>query len=272
MAYAKGARCYGYTRDKRAMATKNQYAYLKNGKVFDEHKKIMPYASLPFSPTIIASTKIIEGDFDDCLKMLIIDLEEEYKIKNDDKNINEEKEVTRENAIKDPVIYLSNYLRYDEDAEAIYQKLKEIAEKYHLKIITPIDNIKNTNELLTVEPYRGAVKLFDNYQQHVRKCDILVADLNNYNGFEINNDVAFECGMAFQLGKKLYGFMENTNPLINKIPNLGEKKEFRDHTGSNVENFNYPANLMFSSSMNIIEGDFETVIKQIAEDIKKGEL
>ena len=41
----------------------------------------MPYAELPFSPTIIGSTKIVEGDFDDCLKMLMVDIEEEYKFK-----------------------------------------------------------------------------------------------------------------------------------------------------------------------------------------------
>lgn len=35
MAYAKGARCYGYTRDKRSLATKNQKAYLKDQKVYD---------------------------------------------------------------------------------------------------------------------------------------------------------------------------------------------------------------------------------------------
>ena len=34
MAYAKGARCYGYTRDKRSLATKNQQSYLKDGKVY----------------------------------------------------------------------------------------------------------------------------------------------------------------------------------------------------------------------------------------------
>ena len=33
-------------------------------------------------------------------------------------------------------------------------------------------------------------------------------------------------------------------------------KEYRDQTGSNVEDFDYPANLMFGSSMDIFEGDF----------------
>ena len=105
----------------------------------------------------------------------------------------------------------------------------------------------------------------------MRNCDVIIANLNDYRGYEVNNEVGFECGMAFQLGKKLYGYMDNAAPLIEKIPHLGEEKEFRDHTGSNVENFNYPANLMFGSSMKIFEGKFEEIISKVAEDLKKGE-
>ena len=36
---------------------------LKDQKVYDERGNVMPYAELPFSPTIIGSTKIVEGDF-----------------------------------------------------------------------------------------------------------------------------------------------------------------------------------------------------------------
>ena len=73
--------------------------------------------------------------------------------------------------------------------------------------------------------------------------------------------------MGFQLGKKLYGYMDNASPMIEKIPHLGVDKEYRDHTGSNVENFNYPCNLMFSCSMKIFEGDFEKIIAEVAEDL-----
>lgn len=50
---------------------------------------------------------------------------------------------------------------------------------------------------------------------------------------------------------------------------MGEEKEYRDHTGSNVENFNYPANLMFGCSMKIFEGKFEEIIKEVAADLNK---
>lgn len=68
-----------------------------------------------------------------------------------------------------------------------------------------------------------------------------IANLNDYRGYECSNDVGFECGMAFQLGKKMYGYMDDIRPAKEKIPNLGEAREYRDMTGASVENFNYPA-------------------------------
>lgn len=61
--------------------------------------------------------------------------------------------------------------------------------------------------------------------------------------------------------------MDDTSPMIRKIPHLGADKEYRDHTGSNVENFNYPCNLMFGCSMKIFEGKFEKIIANVAEDL-----
>ena len=81
MAYAKGAKCYGYTRDKRSFATKNPNTRLQDGKVTDEFGNHPFYGQLPFAPTIVGSTKIVEGSFEDCLQMMILDKEEESKFK-----------------------------------------------------------------------------------------------------------------------------------------------------------------------------------------------
>ena len=106
-------------------------------------------------------------------------------------------------------------------------------------------------------------------QRHVRDCDAVIANLNDYRGYECSNDVGFECGMGFQLGKKLYGYMDDAGVMKDRVPHLGEEEGFRDMTGANVENFDYPLNLMFSCSMDIHEGKFEDMIRKVAEDLKK---
>lgn len=266
MAYAKGARCYGYTRDKRSLATKNQKAYLKDQKVYDERGNVMPYAELPFSPTIIGSTKIVEGDFDDCLKMLMVDIEEEYKFKAGRAICVDHSCHVTETDKKRPLIYLAGFERYDSNGEEVFARMKEICEKYGYEAISPLDRAPGVQETSSENPYMKAMNLFDRFQQHVRNCDLIIANLNDYRGYEINNDVAFECGMGFELGKKLYGYMDNADKLINRIPHLGQDKEYRDQTGSNVEDFDYPANLMFGSSMDIFEGDFESIIGKVIEN------
>ena len=268
MAYAKGARCYGYTRDKRSLATKNQQSYLKDGRVYDERGNVMPYAELPFSPTIIGSTKIVEGDFDDCLKMLMTDIEEEYKFKAGRVvQVDHSCHVT-EKEKKRPLIYLAGFERYDADGVEVFEKMKEICAEHGYEAISPLDHAPGVTDTDSENPYMKAMNLFDRFQQHVRNCDIIIANLNDYRGYEINNDVAFECGMGFELGKKLYGYMDNTDKLINRIPSLGADREYRDQTGSNVEDFDYPANLMFGSSMKIFEGKFESIIENVIRDVE----
>ena len=75
--------------------------------------------------------------------------------------------------------------------------------------------------------------------------------------------------MAFQLGKQLYGYMDDARPVKYRIPHLGEDREYRDMSGCNVEDFDYPLNLMFGCSMKIFEGTFEAVIERVAEDYFK---
>ncbi len=269
MAYAKGARCYGYTRDKRSLATKNQQAVLKGGMVYDERGSIMPYAQLPFAPTIIGSTKIIEGDFDDCLKMLMVDIEEEQKRKAARTTVAARSCSFTELKKNGPLIYLSGFERYDSDGEETFGRMKEICKKYGYEAVSPLEQAPGVTKADTDNPYVWAANVFDNYQQHVRNGDIIIANLNDYRGYEISNDVGFECGMGFQMGKKLYGYMDNTDKLINRIPHLGAEKGYRDQTGSNVEDFDYPANLMFSCSIKIFEGAFERIIEKAVKDMEK---
>lgn len=266
MAYARGARCYGYTRDKRSLWTKNQKAVLHGTTVLDERGEVLAYGQLPFAPSVMGSTKIVEGDFDDCLKMLMIDLEEAQKQKG--MRIIEAP-VCPPTAVKEktkPLIYLASLERYKAHGAEQLAAMKEICRQFGYEAVSPLDMAPGVDKITTDDPYIWAANVFDNCQQHVRDCDIIIADLNDFRGYEISNDVGFECGMGFELGKALYGYMDHTDKLVDKIPHMGEAMEYRDQTGSNVEDFDYPANLMFACSMTIFQGDFRSVIENIIRD------
>ena len=66
-----------------------------------------------------------------------------------------------------------------------------------------------------------AAALTENYCRLVRSCDAVIADLSDYRGYECSNDVGFECGMGFEMGKKLFAYMRDARPCIEKIPTSG---------------------------------------------------
>ena len=73
--------------------------------------------------------------------------------------------------------------------------------------------------------------------------------------------------MAFQWGKRMYGWVPDARPMRQRIPNLGPEQAWRDACGCNVENFDYPLNLMFSSSMPISDEPLALLVRRIAREL-----
>lgn len=266
MAYARGLRCYAYSRDMRPAAQKYAAAVLKGGVLYDLEGRVFPYPDLPYSPCIVGSSKLIEGDLDACLCALKQDIDEERKFKT--RRRTPGMDLSAGVTVKKgagPVIYLAGQDRYGDTAGPWFERMKAIYRQYGFEPYSPADDAPGVPRDYPDDPLAGAYHLFDHWQQHVRNCDVIVADLNDFHGWEPNSDAAFEAGMAWQLGKKCFGFMTDASPMIDRVPHLGEEMDYRDQGGSGVENFHYPLNLMFSSSMPILEGTMETVAARIAQ-------
>ena len=267
MAYARGCRCYGYTRDLRDMRFKYQGYTLKGGSAFDQKSRSLPYGDLPFSPNVVGSCKIVEGDFDDALRLLTLDLPEEQKAAGSGVSSTPPVLASAKPASRPPVLLLSGPQRYDGDAEEYYARMKALCAQWGITALTPLDDAPDIPPLTSDAPYARAAHTFAVNCAHVRACDAVLADLNDFHGWEPDADTSFECGMAFQLGKSLYGRMDDVRRMIDRVPHFGEEREFRDHCGCNVENFDYPINLMFASSMPIYEGRSEAVLDLVATDL-----
>lgn len=264
MAYALGIRCYGYTRDKREQKWKYQGFELIDGVPYDRKGRILPNYNLPFAPNIIGSTKIIEGDFYDCLSVYLTDLEEERK--HGWKKPFATPETQKILKVNEPVIYLALPERYSADGKDFCDRLSAYCREKGLHPLTPFTKMSAPTPE-SEDPLAAAYQTFLNNQQNVRNCDVILGNLNDFHGWEPESDTSFECGMGFQLGKKLYGYMSDTTIMRERVPNRGPNYEWRDLCECNTENFNYPLNLMFSSSMPILEGDAYAAIDRIADDL-----
>lgn len=268
MAYAKGAKCYAYTRDKRINGMKYAAARYEHDQIYDLDGRILANRTLPFGPCIIGSCKVVEGDFSDALQTLTLDIEEASKLK-----ANRNLDFITTSPLKTytsdkPIVYLSGFERYDNDAVNKYAVMKAVLEKHGFDVLTPLDKAQGVDIIETDDKYEKAYNKFDHYQQHIRNCDIILANISDYQGYEPNDDVAFECGMAFQLGKKLFAYMSDTRPMVERIPNNGASELPRDINGLNVEDFEAPINLMFAASYRIYNGNFEEVVEKMVEELK----
>lgn len=266
MAYGKGAKLYGFTRDKRPARMKFGLGQYKGNDIYDLDGRVLAHKEIPFGPCIVGSTKIIEGSFTDALKYFMADIEEESKLKAN-RNVfimdaDPQATVLPEDK---PRVYLSSFERYDNDAKEKFEVMKKICAKYGLIAISPLDDAPMVEKVESDDPYEMAYNQFDHYQQHVRNCDLILANLNDYHGYEPNDDVSFECGMAFQLGKKCFGYLKEVKPMIDLVPNKGKDLEYRDVNDMNVEDFENPLNLMFGASFTLFDGSFEEVIKKVSE-------
>ena len=268
MAYAKGARLYGFTRDLRDMVEKGPTTALVNGEVEDVEGNPYAYWDLPFCPSLVATTKLIEGDFYDALDALEQDYARERVAQGRGQGTKDEAaaaEVSAASNESSPRVYVAGPERYAKDAERSFTRLKELGRSLGLNVLTPLDDAKGVTRIESDDPYVQAGNDFARWEANLRSADMVVANLSDYHGREPNSDTAFECGMAFQLGIPMIGCMDDTRIMLERIAHRGPDDEYRDQAGSVVENFNYPLNIMFASSMPIYEGDLEDALRHAAE-------
>lgn len=268
MAYARGIRLIGFTRDKRAMIHKDPGLAYRDGAAYDSAGRRATYSDLPFAPSVMSSTTIVEGSFADALEQLVLQVEQDRK----DAGLRPMRAVSEAPSVSRPAgerprVYLAGIDRYADDGASIFARRKHLCESLGLEAVSPLDDAPNVPRITSDDPLTMAANLFDHCQQHVRDADAIVADLNDFRGWEPSSDVSFECGMGFQLGKRLFGYMDDTRRMVDRIPNLGPDHEYADLAGAKAEPWDYPINLMFASSMPVLEGSFEQVIHQVAADL-----
>ena len=269
MAYAKEAKCYAYTRDIRPVGEKYTGIKWTADYAIDERGNKVPNHDLPFSVDVLGSCKIVEGNYFDALNVVMADIKEESKDKA--KRAKAAEKVSIEPTVKSdkPIVYFCDFDRYNESVAEKYAEVKSLLEKYGFTAYVPTDPCPGVEEVdCGDDRYAQVYNEFDRYQQHVRNCDIILADLNDFYGYEPNADVSFECGMAFQLHKKMYAFMDDIGRMIDRVPNKGEENGYKDINNMGVENFDAPVNLMFGSSFKFLDGSMEEVIRKMAEDLK----
>ena len=159
-------------------------------------------------------------------------------------------------------IYIAGFDVFKKDSLSIGAKYQKLCEKYGFEGLYPLDNkVDFSQPKQTI-----ALEIFTNNKEMIDNCDIVIANLNSFRGKEADSGTIWECGYAFALGKKVYGYMEDTSDYIDRF--ASDEKDVQDtetydQTGMVIEDFNHPINLMIACSATILQGEFEDVLKSI---------
>lgn len=161
-------------------------------------------------------------------------------------------------------IYIAGPDVFEKDATQIGRQYKELCTNYGFEGLYPLDN-----EIVFTTKKETAKIIYEANINLIQQADIIIANLNNFRGKEADSGTVWECGYASALGKEVYAYMDNTDTYINRFgdheKHLDEDiKTIVDNDNKIIEDFDLPMNLMLGCSIkDIIQGDFETVLKSI---------
>lgn len=179
--------------------------------------------------------------------------------------------IDKNGVVRMPKAYLAGTEIFYPDSEETQKKYHALCEKYGIIGFYPADAAPD-DEFKEYEKkddslHEMEVQMFTHDLNHIKRTDIIIANLNDYRGNEPDSGTAVECGLAFGYGHRCFAFIDDARPMPQRFK--GVKKTRADGTvtdkdGANLEDFDSPLNLMFCE-FTIFEGDFEAALKGIRE-------
>ncbi len=169
---------------------------------------------------------------------------------------------------KKPIVYIAGFECFMKNKDELAKKAVDLCEKYGFEGISPVIGHQSGKEIDFSKGKKEAAKQISlNNISYINQCDIVIANVNNFRGWEPDGGTCFEIGYAYSQGKKIYGFMDDTHPCYEKyIGNIHKDGGmWRDDNGAFFESG--CCNLMISGHATIVEGTFEDALKKAKEDL-----
>jgi nucleoside 2-deoxyribosyltransferase len=149
-------------------------------------------------------------------------------------------------------IYLAGPDIFRPDVDQWIANGRDICRQHGFEVLTPLDHGET-------EPR----KILAGNLELIRKAQMVVANLNPFRGFEPDSGTAFELGYALAQGKKLWGYIDSSVPLLERIRRIEGHDSLRDSHGMAIEDFGLPLNLMLALSVHLVEGDLAACLAAI---------
>ena len=270
--FAKKKKLYTFTRDRREVIHRYPVGHFsETGGILDEHGMRYAAALTTGNLMYMIPSKIVEGTFEDCLKVIVMDLIEEAK----DRGQRITPRIDHRDEATWPVTdthraYLAGTEIFQLDSVEVGLRMEEQCKQYGFEGIYPADDAPGLDKTpgSSKDTYIRSAYFFDRDQLHIRNSDMVIANLNPYHGHEPDSGTVFEAGMCFGLGYRCYCFISDDRPLIERIEcRKGDDGIYRDIEGYTVENYGFPLSSKLATCVKVLKGDFAEAARKVALDI-----
>lgn len=157
-------------------------------------------------------------------------------------------------------IYLAGPDVFRPDALAWGLSLKAMCREFGFDGLFPLDNhapVGLGGRALADWIYEANVAL-------IRECDLVMANLDPFRGYEPDSGTAFEIGFAAALRKPVWAYHAPMGSIVDQVPHtVGRDGVAIDADGQHVEDFGMSRNLMLACAATIVEGDARACLAAI---------
>lgn len=151
-------------------------------------------------------------------------------------------------------IYIAGPDVFMKNAKEIGERYKQICTKYGFIGLYPLDN-EVTGKNLS-KPSLSA-KIFKANCAQIRDADCIIANLNDFRGYGMDDGTAWEIGYAYTFGKYIIGYSDDASSMVDRWG----QKTIED---TEVEDFDAPVNLMIANACDsIVQGSFEDAVRTL---------
>lgn len=273
MAFAKNKKLYSFT--KNLCNCIHKYPHVKfrdDGSFEDEHGLRAADLMTPGNLMYVTPGKMVEGEFNDCLKIIKMDIIEELKEAGQRITPKVDNRSVQTLPIKEGKYraYLAGteVFRWDRDEEG--NRMKKVCEELGFEGLFPNDAVFGLSEVdpSQVEATTFLSYIFDRDQAHIRNSNVVIANMNDFHGKEPDAGTVFEAGMCYGLGYDCYLFVDTDKTMIERIECYKDENGiYHDVEGYIVEDYGFPVSHKLATCMKIVIGKFDDAAKFAAKDL-----
>ena len=179
--------------------------------------------------------------------------------------------IDKNGEVRKPYAYLAGWEMFWPDGKERGAKWKETAAKYGIIGYFPPDEAP-LDQYPEYEPKDDStaeklMKGFIHDVNHMRRSDMIIAQLEDWRGAEPDSGTCFECGYAAATGMRLYAWCSNPTTLIERTcaeKTADENGVLRDSEGYAFEDRGFPLDSSFATMK--IASSFEEACKMARAD------